>query len=197
MKPILLLLVLTGLLHSENACGAPPRAAKIAAYGYSYTTVSAGWGASYRAGDNYYYQLVIDFSKYRATCLYRTFKGYGAQLTLFNHGDFSVGVKYYSAVRRFSGHTLIPYWGVSPSCFVFEQGTGINCKPLVGIKFSPLHFTVFQVDLDVSYGYDIPFVQPAAFTAGRHDLSATISLGINLHALKNLLQKDQEEKVKF
>ena len=171
-----------------------------AAYGISYNTLSAGWGISYRVDDNYYHQYVIDLTKYRSTCLYRTFKGYGAQLTFFRNGQYSFGLKYYTTIRRFSGHTLIPYVGISPSCFVFKGGTGVNCKPFVGVSWNPFYHLLSGVDINFNcaYGYDIPFIHAKDFTAGRHDLSATVSIGIKTYAIAGLFRKNEDgEKGEF
>lgn len=191
MKHLLVLFLLLAILRAQRVSCAPHPLRTSAAYGYSYSNFTAGWGASYRVNDNFYHQFSIDYTRYKSSCLYRRFNGYGAQLTSFNNRQYSFGLRYYSAIRRFYAHNFIPYWGIAPSFFRFKNGSGFNCKPVIGIKFSPIYETGFNLDFDLTYGYDVPFLHANAFTAGRHDLSATVSLGIDLNNLTGLFKKDE------
>ncbi len=170
---------------------------KVGAYGYRYNLVSAGWGMSYRGNQNFYHQFAIEYAKFYSGCLYRSFKGYGVNYTMFANGNYSLGIKYYEAFKRYAGHTLIPYLGVSPSWFHMEGSDGINIKPLLGMKISPIYGGAVGLDLDLAYGYEIPVIAARTFTAGRHDLSATISLSINVNDIYCLFHKEDRVDVKF
>lgn len=193
----LLILLLSFFFTCEAACTPVAANQTYGAYGFHYKQVSAGWGMSYREDGDFYHQFVVEYAKYYSGCLNRSFKGYGASATFFGDSNYAFGVKYYKALRRYSGHMLMPYLGVSPSLFRFESGNGVNVKPLLGLKFSPLYGGAVGLDMDLWYGYEVPVIAQRAFTAGRHDFSATLSVSVNIEQFLNLFSEERNVTEKF
>jgi hypothetical protein len=92
-----------------------------------------------------------------------------------------------------------PYWSLSPVLFQFDNFTGFNLKPEIGLRFNTSAFTRLQpisLSLNISYGYDIPIANSTKFNAGRHDLTAKIALSIDLWEINRIIKKHKEEKQK-
>jgi hypothetical protein len=183
------------IVFTHVAVASPiPQAGTRAAYGSHYLQVAGCWGMSYRLNGEYYHQVALERTFYKTTCTQRSFTGYGVNATFFGNGNYSFGAKYYKAIMRLSSHMLNPYWGIAPSWFTFEGASGINVKPLLGFKFSPLYGDAVSLDVDLFYGYDIPVIHEREFTPGRHDFTALLSLTFNINRITYLLSRSDVEK---
>ncbi len=145
------------------------------------------YGISYRIHDDFYqsFEIFTQLRRWKGDQLAK-YNGMGIRFDYLKNKNFSAGIKFFKEVFRYTDFPIIPVWAITPICFQYNHTVGMNIKPELDLvcfgRKSPIIF-------HLSYGYDIPIIAENKFSAGRHDLSLKIALGLG--GIDRLFKKKQ------
>jgi hypothetical protein len=145
----------------------------------TYNTVYAGM--DFRNGfDNGW---TFGYSRYEFNPIYGRggaghWKGYGANISLLNNSNYSIGLEYekvWYGIKKINTYLL---GGIAPKFVAYNNEYGSNVEPYLKASVRIPKIKKFVGHLEFKYGYDIPIINQDFFNLNRHLFSVQLKLGI-------------------